>query len=294
MISQENGYLKLLTIGETKVFARWSLIVVGTLLVALASLHDNKVALVWLGFMLLIVVHEAAHAAVAIALRLKIFAIYFSAAGGWCYCELPRTVHGAFLLWAAGLIAQSLLLIGCVFWYHVKGAATSQFGQALFFSFTVINVITMFFNLVPYAKADGVPNDGYVLWKLLRHVLANQPNPVQFVAESAEAPVFSPTTQLLSMKKLVPRGFKFGIEILNDKTTPMEFVVTTLTRHLEMDRERAVTMMFKIHNHGGILIPFSNTEKAHAVVNAISADALKSGHQLICRAVDATTFMADN
>jgi hypothetical protein len=43
--------------------------------------------------------------------------------------------------------------------------------------------------------------------------------------------VFPPETDLLSIAELVPSGFVHGFEILNDNTTPMQFVVDALGTH---------------------------------------------------------------
>jgi ATP-dependent Clp protease adapter protein ClpS len=140
---------------------------------------------------------------------------------------------------------------------------------------------------VPEKAARGLPSDGYVLWNLLLHVFGNKPSPVLYgVATPDKAPVFPPDTRLLTIKELVPLGFLAGIEILNDKTTPMEFVVTTLMRHLDLDRESALSLMLAIYNKGGALVPLPSIQRAEAVAAAMVADASASGHKFICRAVD--------
>jgi hypothetical protein len=117
-------------------------------------------------------------------------------------------------------------------------------------------------NLLPSKSAKGLPSDGYVLWKLLLHVFGNHPNPVPYVVAPDQGPVFPPDTRLLTIKGLVPQGFLTGIEILNDKTTPMEFVVTTLMRHLNLDHDGAVSLMLAIHNKGGSVISLPSMQRA--------------------------------
>jgi ATP-dependent Clp protease adapter protein ClpS len=78
-----------------------------------------------------------------------------------------------------------------------------------------------------------------------------------------------------------------GIEILNDNTTPMEFVIGTLVKHLGLEREDAILLMLNIHNNGGLLYPLPTLEKAEHVAAAMTSNALAHGYQLICRSVDA-------
>src|SRR5947208_3103158 len=280
------GYLRLLNAKGTPVFVHWSFPVGGLLISAYAGFNIGEAAFFCLGYVLLIAIHEAGHAMAARQLGLKVFAIYISGAGGECRSESPQTVGGAFFIWSGGLIAQTALLLGSVFYMQIIGQPTSQLARCLVLSFTVVNAIILFINLVPQKPARGLPSDGYVLWKLLLHVFGNQPNPVQYVVPPDKAPVFPPDTRLLPIKEFVPLGFLAGIEILNDKTTPMEFVVTTLMRHLDSDRDRALSLMLAIHNKGGALVPLPSIQRAESVAAAIAADASASGHNFICRAVD--------
>lgn len=99
--------------------------------------------------------------------------------------------------------------------------------------------------------------------------------------------VFPPGTSLVQVESMVPAGFTTGLELLNDNTTPMEFVVSILARYLDMDREQAIALMLKVHWDGGVLIPVEAMEAAEAMAAAISSDARAAGHQLVCRAVNA-------
>jgi ATP-dependent Clp protease adapter protein ClpS len=291
MSDARDGHLKLLSANGTPVFVHWSFPVGGLLISAYVGFNIWESVFFCLGYVLVIAIHEAGHAAAARQLGLKVFAIYISGAGGECRSESPQTVKGAFFLWSAGLLAQTALFLGTVFYMQIIGKPTSQLARCLVLSFTVVNVILIIINLVPEKSGSGLPTDGYVLWKLLIHVIANKPSPVPLASQQT---VFPPDTRLLTIKELVPLGFLAGIEILNDKTTPMEFVVKTLMRHLDLDRDRAVSVMLAIHNKGGVLVPLPRLQRAKAVAAAIVADASASGHKLVCRAVDAQQVVPDN
>ena len=96
---------------------------------------------------------------------------------------------------------------------------------------------------------------------------------------------FGRDVSLLHLPGFMPKGFVNGVEILNDNTTPMEFVVRVLQNHANLDRKSSIHTMLTIHYKGGILLPFESLEFAERVANAISTEANAHNHQLICRAV---------
>jgi ATP-dependent Clp protease adapter protein ClpS len=99
--------------------------------------------------------------------------------------------------------------------------------------------------------------------------------------------IFPPETSLLAQPKFVPAGFQHGVEILNDNTTPMEFVVNMLTGHIGLSHQEATRLMLSIHFRGGILLPLPSMADAEKAARAISAEARQNHHALICRAVSA-------
>lgn len=99
--------------------------------------------------------------------------------------------------------------------------------------------------------------------------------------------IFPPETQLALNKEFVPENFVQGIEILNDDTTTMEFVVNILTRHLGMERGDAVTTMLMIHAKGGVLLPVASIEQAESISHVVSEEARRHNFPFVCRVVNA-------
>jgi ATP-dependent Clp protease adapter protein ClpS len=95
--------------------------------------------------------------------------------------------------------------------------------------------------------------------------------------------VFSPETLLLEKPGFRPPDFVHGIEMSNDRTTPMEFVVSVLTKHLGVSRDEAIVKMVEIHNTGGMLIALPSEQRAKAVADAVSQESRSSGHSFVCR-----------
>jgi ATP-dependent Clp protease adaptor protein ClpS len=92
-------------------------------------------------------------------------------------------------------------------------------------------------------------------------------------------------TSLLALPDFVPPGFKCGVEVLNDDSTPMEFVVSMLSAQLGLDRKEAIRAMLAIHTNGGALLATPTRAAAEAAVRAITTEASNRGHPLVCRAV---------
>jgi ATP-dependent Clp protease adapter protein ClpS len=98
--------------------------------------------------------------------------------------------------------------------------------------------------------------------------------------------VLPPGTTLTSVAEFLPAGFTQGIEILNDNSTPMEFVVAVLGAHLGLSREASMHTMLGIHERGGALIATPSLAEAQRIAGQITAEAAKNGHPLLCRAVN--------
>jgi ATP-dependent Clp protease adapter protein ClpS len=285
--SERKGYVRLLSVGGTPVFVHWSLPLGGLVISSMGGLDLHRAVFFAVGYALLIAFHEFGHAMAARLLGLKVLAVDISGAGGLCRTERPRSVRHTVIFFSAGLIVQLGLLLIAVLYLVVAGQPTARFGQCLVLTFTLVNVVLLVINLLPNKTSRGLDTDGLMLWKLFLHVTRNHPHPLPYPVAADKGPVFPPETRLLSIPKLVPRGFKVGIEILNDTTTPMDFVAATLMRHLQLEYQDAVTMMLNIHGNGGQLVPLPSMEKAESVAASISSEAKEKGFNFTCRAIDA-------
>lgn len=97
--------------------------------------------------------------------------------------------------------------------------------------------------------------------------------------------VLPPGTSLLSIPEFVPANFRCGVEILNDNSTPMDFVVEILQAELKLPHAEAITAMLDIHKRGGRLFPTADSADARRIAETISATSSARGHSLLCRAV---------
>ena len=282
-MSAERGTVKLVAIGDVPVFIDWSVLASAGVLSLFVRFDPTATFSLCLAYVLLIGLHESAHAMAAHSLGLKVISIHFSGFGGLCRFQSPATYGAAFLVASAGLLGQALLLVATVIGLTWFGYPTSSVGLHLAFGFTYVNGIVLVINLIPQKqRRERFGTDGYLLWALVIKKLHGR----QFAWPDTSA-TFSPETRLARLDGFAPAGFTTGIEILNDNSTPMEFVVTTLSRHLQVSRDDAIKLMLDIHTQGGLMISLPTYERAAAVAQAIASDALDGGHKLVCRPVGA-------
>jgi ATP-dependent Clp protease adapter protein ClpS len=164
-----------------------------------------------------------------------------------------------------------ILFFATIGYIHFNGAPTSRIGESFGKSFIFINVILFFWNIFPRKiRKENFGTDGYILWKIIIQYLRKQP----FVYPDTSV-TFSPKTSLLSNNELMLVGFKVGIEIFNDNTTSMEFLVNTLIKHLKITEEESIKMMAAIHKKGGLLIPLESYTVAEKISSSICNDAKK-------------------
>jgi ATP-dependent Clp protease adapter protein ClpS len=272
------------------VFAHWSLVAAAFALPALAYAVPIRAyprfqfaLVVGLTYVCLTVVHELAHAVVARCSGLKVYSLTISAFTGACLHEAPRTYRTAFAVTSAGLVVQFLLLAASQAYLSLVGMPESGLVYLVLLAFVYLNGLVILINLAPWKRrSESSGTDGYLLWKLAVRRLKGLP----FGLPDTSA-TFAPETRLVRVRGFQPEGFTSGIEILNDNTTPMEFVVTTLSRNLEMSQEEAIKLMLEIHAKGGALVPLSPS-RAETVAAAIAGEAKAAGHPLVCRVAVAT------
>jgi ATP-dependent Clp protease adaptor protein ClpS len=77
-----------------------------------------------------------------------------------------------------------------------------------------------------------------------------------------------------------PRMYK--VVLFNDDYTTMDFVIEVLQRFFEMNRERALQIMLKVHNEGSAVCGLYSRDVAETKVTQVSEFAKQHGHPLRC------------
>lgn len=274
---------KVATLRGIPIFVQRSYLYGGLFIALIAQAGPAGIAGYCIAYAALFGLHEAGHVVAARAVGLPVHGVDLSAIGGVCVMQVPRRVRDAWIVYSAGLLVQAALLVATWAVATLSGPAQSPFGIAVAATFTWVNALIFLLNLVPGRTSLGIPTDGAVLWGLALHRFRGAAHPLE--AQLAASPLFDPATSLLDNADLRPAGFRHGIEVFNDDTTPMEFVVDMLHRHAGLDIPAATDAMLTIHQRGGMLLPLPDRAAADAVAAAISGDARAQGRRLVCRAV---------
>ncbi len=270
--------------GGVPVVIHWSVLLVFAVLSSFARFNPAKTFYLCLANVILLVLHEGAHALAARLSGVKVFEVHLSGAGGSCWFQLPPTYRGAFLIASAGLLVQAVLLAGTVALSSL-GPAPSRALSYLGGAFIYLNGALLVLNLIPHkSRSERFGTDGYLLWMLTLNKLRGR----QYTWPDTSA-TFAPETRLTEVRGFAPPGFQTGIEILNDNSTPMDFVVQTLSAHLQLKEEEAIRLMLDIHTKGGLIVALPSREEADAIARAITFDAAAHGHKLVCRPVAANS-----
>jgi len=98
----------------------------------------------------------------------------------------------------------------------------------------------------------------------------------------------------------IPEGFQFhclpradggafenGVELLNDDTTPMPFVLRVLQDEAGLAHEDAAVACALCHERGGVIVPMPSQDRAVDVAANVNARAQREAWPLRCRAVSA-------
>ncbi len=148
-------------IGGVPVRLHWSAIV-GALFFSGFRLAPGA----WLGFVLVILVHELGHAAVVKATRMRVHGVSVHGLGGECQWSGNATpLQRAAIAWGGvwgqlALVAIVLPLAGLL------AATMGAFGADLAYALTWGSLMLAALNLIPYGPLDGVE-----AWKLPRLLL---------------------------------------------------------------------------------------------------------------------------
>lgn len=161
------GYFKIAEFGDIPLYVHWS-VPLGGIFFAWMGHIDPKL---WLYYVItitcLLVIHEFGHAIAARLVGLKIHSVEIFGFGGVCRIDKPRRLSHAFLVYSAGLIAQFVLLLVTQVYLSIRGKPNGDFESAAVYTFTTVNIIMFFMNLIPVKLTRNWATDGRVLWNLL-------------------------------------------------------------------------------------------------------------------------------
>jgi Zn-dependent protease len=161
----------------------------------------------WLGFFLLVLLHELGHAAIVRAFRLRVVGIDITGFGGLCHWSgvATPTQRGA-IAWG-GVLAQAALLVVTTIALVVGGSPTSRFAGEMASVFTFTNLWLIGINLLPIP-----PLDGHEAWAFARRILRNRARSAPKRPLSPESRADAATPNSEGMRQLARMLEKIGDE----------------------------------------------------------------------------------
>jgi Zn-dependent protease len=115
----------------------------------------------WLGFFLVILLHEMGHALLVMGYRLRVSSIDLYPYGGVCRWSGSATEWERAVIAWGGVLAQAALFALTVSIVRVAGLPSTIFGRELVDVFLLTNLLLMTINLLPFPPLDGAE-----AWKL--------------------------------------------------------------------------------------------------------------------------------
>jgi stage IV sporulation protein FB len=109
----------------------------------------------WLGFVLLILLHECGHALLVLRYRLGLTDIAVHGLGGWCRHAHSGTPFQASAVAWGGVLAQLCVLAGAYAVLLLAPPLSSPFVAELMYAFTDANLWLIALNLIPIEPLDG-------------------------------------------------------------------------------------------------------------------------------------------
>lgn len=145
-----NGYFRVGRLARVELRLHWS-VPVGALL--FGGLRFEP--LLWLGFIMVIVVHELGHAALVRMVGLEVVGFDLTGIGGQCRCRgESEPLQHAWIAWG-GVLAQGVLLLGTFAATALWGRPASAEWAAIRQAFVEINLWIIAINLLPFPPFDG-------------------------------------------------------------------------------------------------------------------------------------------
>ena len=155
-----NGYLVIKRSGAPPILIHWTVLAVAIIIGSFRFQPGS-----WLGFFVIILVHELGHAAAVWKARATVTEICMDGTGGHCEWEGSVTRRERLAIVWGGVLAQ-FLLWGIAFLVSLYTDPFSSVFSAQFFDVLLrLNLIIAALNLLPVK-----PLDGHDAWRLLRLV----------------------------------------------------------------------------------------------------------------------------
>jgi len=153
----KSGYLRIGRFRGAPVRLHWS-VPLGAVVFTGFSLAPAA----WLGFVLLVLVHELGHAVLVTGAGLPLVSVDVLGVGGLCRYEGYPTPRRRVLIAWGGVLAQAALGLATLLVLAILGPPSGRFAAELAYAFTRVNLGLALVNLLPVPPLDGAEAWGVI------------------------------------------------------------------------------------------------------------------------------------
>ncbi len=141
----------------------------------------------WVGFLLLVLVHELGHAVLVRRFRLSVLSVDVHGLGGVCRWSGSATDRQRAIIAWGGVLGQAVLLAAALLAAPLVGASSSPFVRELRESLIATNLTLMAINLLPVPPLDGAAAWSLFRWRRSQPAPQTSPRRRDFAAEASKA-----------------------------------------------------------------------------------------------------------
>lgn len=139
----------------------------GSLAIALPVFASASAA-----YLVLVLIHELGHAAMAKAVGIRISRIIIAGTAGWCVPSNTRSDARNLLFYSGGILAQVTVLVATLLSIAVLGPPSNLPLSCSVFVFTLVNAVGIAWNAIPIQGR----NDGALIAAAIRRIRAGYRN----------------------------------------------------------------------------------------------------------------------
>lgn len=171
---------EIMQIRGVRVFAHWSVLLIGTLILFGAIERPAETLAAWTAYFSVILIHECGHMIVAHRKGYGVLAIELYPIHGFARFQAPWSRYDSAVIAWGGVLAQAVVAVPLVTWVSVFGFTRSDALNVAIGVLGYFSLIVAGFNLVPVPPLDGA-KAWYLIPELIKRARTRQTKPKRVV-----------------------------------------------------------------------------------------------------------------
>jgi membrane-associated protease RseP (regulator of RpoE activity) len=163
-------------INGVKVFAHWSVLLIGTLILFGAIERPSETLAAWAAYFSVILLHECGHMVAAQWKGCEVTAIELYPIHGFVRFRRPWSRYDDAVIAWGGVTAQAVVAIPLISWVAIFGFSHSDAVNVAIGVLGYYSMVVAVFNLIPVPPLDGA-KAWYLIPELIKRVRTNRTKP---------------------------------------------------------------------------------------------------------------------